>query len=113
MCLCSQVDVPQSANGATPEPAQLSCLNHLTDLVEVIKNKLPQGGSACEEGAQLVNAMVEDSQLRGFLPLQSCHDKLKFDQPSGQVRTALSSTVHVCYMLVRSAAARNKKQAVT
>lgn len=73
-------------------------MQQLTALVETIHNQIQQisSSSGASEAQKLLSgtAVAEDVQLRGFLPLQPCHEKLSFDQPQapGQVGPALSTT---------------------
>ena len=74
--------------------ARLDCVNNLTALLPSLQSKIQgsntsahqQGKHTWPAGRHL--ALAEDWQLRGFLPLQQCHEKLLFEKPEAAQVTA-------------------------
>ena len=98
--MCSPVNVPQPANRTNPEAAaQLLCLEGLTALYRAVHSQVQQNsssGSANALGLQPESALADDFQLRGFLPLQPCHDKLNFDKPQALEQVSCSFLTTIC-----------------
>lgn len=89
------MNVPQPVGVTDPEmAARLDCVNHLTALLPSLQVQTQgndtqahaQGNHARQTGQQL--ALAEDWQLRGFLPLQQCHEKLVFERQEAPKVTA-------------------------
>ena len=90
--------MPQPVGITDPEmAARLDCVNHLTALLPSLQSQNHGSGNQahqqgkCGQSAGHQFALAEDWQLRGFLPLQQCHEKLVFEKPeAAQVTAGLS-----------------------
>ena len=94
---CRPVNVPQPVGITDPEmAARLDCINHLSALLPELQTQAHRGGIQThpqgKPGGQR-RALAEDWQLRGFLPLQQCHERLTFEQQEAQAQ------VTACYKL--------------
>lgn len=100
---CRPVNVPQPVGVTDPEmAARLECINHLVALLPDLQSQTQrhatqshQGNPALLAGQQ--PALAEDWQLRGFLPLQQCHDRLTFEKQ--EACHTLTSAIHVSIRL--------------
>ena len=89
--------MPQPVGITDPEmAARLDCVNHLTALLPSLPSQIHGSDTQAHQQGKCVQlaghhfALAEDWQLRGFLPLQQCHEKLVFEKPeAAQVTAAL------------------------
>ena len=89
--------MPKPVGITDPEmAARLDCINHLFALLPELQTQAHRGSIRThpqgEPGGQR-RALAEDWQLRGFLPLQQCHERLTFEKQEAQAQ------VTACYKL--------------
>lgn len=89
------MNVPQPVSITDPEmAARLDCVNHLAALLPSLLSHTQGSVSQAHQQGKHVQlagqqfALAEDWQLRGFLPLQQCHEKLVFEKPEAAQVTA-------------------------
>lgn len=85
--------MPQPVGITDPETAaRLDCVNRLSALLPDLQMQTQRVGIQSHQhgkpGGQQ-RALAEDWQLRGFLPLQQCHERLIFEKQEVQVITGL------------------------
>ena len=87
--------MPQPVGIVDPEmAARLDCINNLTALLPSLQSQSKVSNTSAHERGKRTQppgqqfALAEDWQLRGFLPLQQCHEKLMFEKPEAVQVTA-------------------------